>query len=437
MRLIDHITHLYLRYHLFLVRHRDPKNTEEFKQVHLLTIMVLSTGILMWSYAILACIEIRSWIPGVVGVVSSLVHILSPILFRTRLSAFAICNIAIGAGCSHQATFSFFSGGYESPTLKWFAVLPLLAGLVSGTKGAILWAFVTIVITTLFLLGVTYHYPLPYEISPLGQHLSNSFILYGFILLNTVMILVHVSIRSKTEETLKDQSEKIDTLFRILFHDLANSLGRLNFGVALMKRNDGTEKNQKGLMMASEATDTMLEITQNVKSMYAVSKGKTSIELGPTPLIETIEYVQRIFASDLLKKNISVEVQLERPDISIYVDPVSFKNQILANIFSNAIKFSPDHETITLKAKMVGDQVEIKIIDHGIGIPEHILKSMFDIHSKTSRPGTTGENGTGFGMVIMKSFMDLFEGSVQVSSVEKSTDHLRTGTVFTLLLKSR
>jgi signal transduction histidine kinase len=421
---------LYQSYYNFIAEKRDPKNLSEVREIHFLTVMVLSTGLLMWAYAILACLTIKSPIPCVVGISASLIHSFSPLLYRTKLSTYTISNIAIGAGCCHQTAFSYFTRGYESHTLNWLAILPLLAGIVAGFRGAFTWGVITILITSLFLYGHVQGYPFPSDITPLGDHISNSLILYGFILLNTFMILLYVNMRSTSEDTLQEQSDKIDGLFRILFHDLANSLGRLSFGMTLLKRNDSQEKNQKGLNMASEATDTMLEITQNVKSMYAVSKGKTAIEFCPTSIIESTEYVQRIFAAEIQKKNLLVITNIiGTDDLSIYVDPVCFKNQILANILSNAIKFSHPGGTIVINAQRLGHFIELRIIDRGIGIPPLILSNLFDIHSKTSRQGTAGENGTGFGMVIMKSFMDLFGATVEVSSTEN------IGTTFTLCFK--
>ena len=73
--------------------------------------------------------------------------------------------------------------------------------------------------------------------------------------------------------------------------------------------------------------------------------------------------------------------------------------------------------------------------DDGIGIPDSILTKLFDDEAKTSRPGTGGEPGTGFGMPIVKSYMDLYEGQIEVLSKVKTEDNGESGTTFNLLFK--
>src|SRR5690606_16433531 len=116
--------------------------------------------------------------------------------------------------------------------------------------------------------------------------------------------------------------------------------------------------------------------------------------------------------------------------ITLMVEPVSFKNQVLGNIISNAIKFSHPGGFITVSAKAVNEETfAVEIKDTGIGMPEHILNTLFDMNKKTSRPGTIGESGTGFGLHIMRSFVEMYGGKVEVASQEGK------GTTFGLFLK--
>ena len=73
--------------------------------------------------------------------------------------------------------------------------------------------------------------------------------------------------------------------------------------------------------------------------------------------------------------------------------------------------------------------------DDGIGIPDSILTKLFDDEAKTSRPGTGGEPGTGFGMPIVKSYMDIYEGNIEVLSKVKDNGQNDSGTTFNLLFK--
>src|SRR5690606_31651961 len=105
------------------------------------------------------------------------------------------------------------------------------------------------------------------------------------------------------------------------------------------------------------------------------------------------------------------------------------------NIISNAIKFSPNGSHLNITVYPVSKNiVKLEFKDNGIGIPDSILTGLFNLKKKTSRSGTNGESGTGFGMHIMKSFVEMYGGSVKVES-KVSNDDVPSGTTVILTLK--
>jgi signal transduction histidine kinase len=283
-----------------------------------------------------------------------------------------------------------------------------------------------------------YGYNFPNEITANGRLISQMLIVFGWILLSTIIISVFISMKTSSETLLASQGKKVDDLVRVLFHDLATPLGRISIGLNITKKNDNPDLTQRGIDIVSQATEAMIEITHNVRKLYAINKGKADINLVLFPFAEGIQYVRKVCAEDLEKKKIILDFDQEKyQDLQVLVEPVSFKNQVLCNIISNAIKFSPEGKTITITAEEIQkEHIQISIADEGIGMPSQILKKLFDINSKTSRTGTQGETGTGFGMHIMKTFMEMYDGEVKVESVEKTQDNPKSGTTFKLLLKS-
>lgn len=422
----------------FLAAKRREKGDLELRWIHTLTVSVLSTGILMWAYTGLACFAMNSTLPGALGIFLSLIHILSPLLFRFTNNVYLISNIFIGSGFIHQAVFGYYSGGFNSFCLKWFAILPLLAGITSGRKGAITWFILTMSANLGFLILNIQGHQFPYELSKTGYILGNSLILFGFIFLTTILISIYVYLGDRAEKILMSQRKKIDDLFRVLFHDLANPLGRLDIGLNLTRREVMSESAARGLEIASQASNSMMEITENVRKMYALSKGDSNVNLTHIPLNEAVNYIQKVFSTDLQKKDINVIYDhFKYQGLSILVEPISFKNQVLGNILSNAIKFSPPSGSVNIIAYPISQQFfAIEVRDFGIGIPQHLLPHVFDFSKKVNRPGTLGEPGTGFGMQIMKSFIEMYGGSVSVESKE-STSGLPSGTTIRLVLRGK
>jgi signal transduction histidine kinase len=157
-----------------------------------------------------------------------------------------------------------------------------------------------------------------------------------------------------------------------------------------------------------------------------------------TSLNDSVEYLQKIFASELEKKNVRIAYDLDRNrGLHLLVEPVSFKNQVMGNIISNAIKFSHPGGQIEINSYPMNHHYHVvEIRDHGIGMPQALIEHMFDLSKKTSRPGTGGEIGTGFGMHIMKSFMEMYQGQVLIESIE-GKDENKCGTTFRLILKGQ
>ena len=110
----------------------------------------------------------------------------------------------------------------------------------------------------------------------------------------------------------------------------------------------------------------------------------------------------------------------------------SLSNNVLANLISNAIKFSQPGGEIQLSIKDEGDRTHLIVRDHGVGMPEKVKVDLFRPDKSTSRPGTSGERGTGFGMPLVKSYLALYGASIDVDSKDISNHPDDHGTTFNL-----
>lgn len=427
----------YFKLYDFVARERTAKNDLDLRVIHAHLTMILSTGILMWAYAILAMTSFHHYVPGIVGVTASLVHLLSPLIFLVSANASIVCSTALMAGLVHQLTFAFYTGGFDSHILMWLPILPLLAGFIAGRRCLILWTVIDTLAMAVMLVLHFQNYDFPFEITRTGYIWAQGLLLFGWLFIIFCTTWVHVSMKDFSEDILKAQGKKIDDLFRVLFHDLANSLGRINIGMSICERDDNPPHTRRGLQIIHDAQASMSDITQNVRRMYAVSKGKAEVDLSLSPLNPAIENIRKIFATEIERKKIRVTYdEAKNHNLSLMVEPVSFSNQVLGNIISNSIKFSDPGGEIRISTWPVGQRmVAIEIKDNGIGMPDVLAAALFDMNKRTSRPGTTGESGTGFGMHIMKSFVEMYKGQVVVQSVDREKDPENSGTSIRLILK--
>jgi signal transduction histidine kinase len=180
----------------------------------------------------------------------------------------------------------------------------------------------------------------------------------------------------------------------------------------------------------------MADILSNVREMEAVDSGKRTIAITPVNLDRMFDDLNLIFRDRLNEKQIHLEIDNQLPDgIGVLADPVSLSNHVFNNLVSNALKFSFPGSTVRIVACEEGDQVHVSIIDTGVGMSEEIAQAIFDPTRQTTRPGTAGEKGTGFGMPIVKSFVEKYGGRIQVESTSAEINPSEHGTTFHLYLK--
>ncbi|WP_342823217.1 sensor histidine kinase [Candidatus Lucifugimonas marina] len=108
---------------------------------------------------------------------------------------------------------------------------------------------------------------------------------------------------------------------------------------------------------------------------------------------------------------------IEMPDDPIWLDADRSRLvQILNNLASNASKYSAEESTITLEITTDADELTIEIRDNGIGISEDDLKQVFEPFFRSKSIATRQELGTGLGLSVVKSLVELHSGSIEITS---------------------
>jgi len=225
-------------------------------------------------------------------------------------------------------------------------------------------------------------------------------------------------------------------LVRVICHDLANPLNiMLNYSTIYEQADMPWEEAQRYLKRMHNAAVHQQEIIEHVREYEAVNSGKIQVRLMPVSLQQTLTQLQDLLHKRLEEKDIKFLVHGLETDLHVMAEQRSLVYNVLANLLSNAIKFSPDHSSIELVIKPKVDTIELMIVDHGIGMDVELQSKIFDISSPTTRPGLKGEKGTGFGLPIVKSYVEKYQGALHVESSpieENPQDH---GTRFVLTLK--
>ncbi|MEQ1624156.1 MAG: ATP-binding protein, partial [Sediminibacterium sp.] len=131
---------------------------------------------------------------------------------------------------------------------------------------------------------------------------------------------------------------------------------------------------------------------------------------------QNIKECLALFDEQLVLKKISV--QNNCPDFEIFADK-NHLDVILRNLLNNAIKFSFPNATIEIDGFDHGDKIEIRILDHGVGMPAEQLQKINNNEVFKSATGTSGEKGSGLGLQLVKDFVEKNGGRFYIESKEK------------------
>lgn len=187
---------------------------------------------------------------------------------------------------------------------------------------------------------------------------------------------------------------------RILLHDISTPISIIKNSSKNLVNSKRDQKEQKSLDKIMNSMNIIETILSSVRQMYAVDIGKTQLTLKKYCISDIKKFLEFMFDQRLKDKDVMFKFSFNNlENENIFVDKVIFQNQILANIISNAIKFSHHKGSIEIevyKSENAQNMVHIKISDHGIGMNAELISKIFDPKLSTSRLGTSGEKGTGF-----------------------------------------
>ena len=160
----------------------------------------------------------------------------------------------------------------------------------------------------------------------------------------------------------------------------------------------------------------LLGLINDILDLSKVEAGHMELEPQNVIIGESVQGVAATVEPLLQTKNLTLRIQVD-PGIQVVADPGKLK-QMLLNLVSNAIKFTPVGGQVTIRARRVDAWVEIAVIDTGVGIAEEDLGRLFsEFQQLDAGPGLLPE-GTGLGLALTKRFAELHGGTVEVESVK-------------------
>jgi signal transduction histidine kinase len=242
-------------------------------------------------------------------------------------------------------------------------------------------------------------------------------------------VRTHLALHA-AKRRLAEHKAEYEHLLHILCHDLWNPIAAVRGFVALARRAPMSEAIHQYCEGVESCLGHQEAIIERVRELRAIDAGKREAPLVPVLLRPAIASAAELFRARLESKRL----QLERPEASslselaVWGEPVALTHHIICNLLSNAIKFSQPGAAIRIAVESDPHACTLIIQDEGIGIPAPILERLFRVDLATSRIGTAGERGTGFGMPLVKKVVEQFGGAIRVESQDEAEHPTAHGT---------
>ncbi|HLF35622.1 MAG TPA: sensor histidine kinase [Cyclobacteriaceae bacterium] len=216
---------------------------------------------------------------------------------------------------------------------------------------------------------------------------------------------------------LESLNEEKNHLIGIVAHDLRNPLTSALSMITYLNAEPGNLSNEQAesARILESSLERMNSMVDKILDIKAIESKKLNLELHRTSLSEIAKEVLGEFAEMARNKSITINSRLE--DVPIIADR-NYMSQVIENLVSNAIKFSPAHKAINVRVYKSGVNARLEVEDEGPGFTDNDKLKLFRKYQRLSAKPTAGESSTGLGLSIVKKFVDLHNGRVFVESTD-------------------
>jgi signal transduction histidine kinase len=246
---------------------------------------------------------------------------------------------------------------------------------------------------------------------------------------HVVVVIDDITARKETEEKLRETMKIKSQFVSTVSHELRTPLTCIKEGVSIVSDGVAGEINEKQkhfLNLANRNISRLTALINNVLDFQKLDAGKMKLNPQENDVRQVAEEIHETMM--LSAKNKEVELFLELDE---HLPKATFDRdriiQVLTNLVSNAIKFTPQAGQVRLSFQQQNDELVIRVSDTGIGIPKEALPKIFEQFYRVQQPGKEIK-GTGLGLAIVKKIVILHGGRIEVES------ELDRGTTFSVFL---
>ena len=242
-----------------------------------------------------------------------------------------------------------------------------------------------------------------------------------FIMFNIYNMMMR---REKDMEIQKIEAEQSSraksTFLSNMSHDIRTPMNAIiGYTNLIKKEKDLPAKATEYLDKIEASNKHLLALINDILDMSRIESGKMELEPTKSNLVKTMEEVRDLFATQMITKSIDYTVNTDNVTDKWVMCDTPRLNRVLLNLISNAYKFTPEGGKVTVTLKQLGateniGSYELRVKDTGMGMSPEFAKKVFEAYSRDRTVNKI--QGTGLGMAITKSIVELMGGTIDVES---------------------
>jgi signal transduction histidine kinase len=228
---------------------------------------------------------------------------------------------------------------------------------------------------------------------------------------------------AEQNERLRELDRLKDEFVSLVSHELRTPLTSIRGYVELMLSEELNDDQRRFLGIVDRNSERLLDLVSDLLFLAQIEAGKLAIEVGSLDLKKLVE--ECIEASEAVAESRGVELEATIEQLPKIEGDRTRLQQVLDNLLSNALKFTPSGGRVDVHLKRAGETAVLEVADTGLGIPAEERARLFERFFRSSSATENAIPGTGLGLTITKAIVERHGGRIEIESAENAGTTVR------------